>query len=134
MMERGPPVTEEELHAYVDGELAADRSAAVEAWLDAHPEDAARIAAWRTQAEAIRARYASVANEPVPPRFDLATLARKDRRWSRAAAAAVLAALIIGGASGWFGRGYFEAAGPTRNVTLEAFEAHRLYIGEVRHP
>jgi anti-sigma factor RsiW len=45
MIEREPPVTEEELHAYVDGELPADRGAAVAQWLDAHPEDAARVAA-----------------------------------------------------------------------------------------
>ena len=40
--------------------LPADRRAAVEAWLAAHPEDAARVAAWRAQAEAIRARYGAV--------------------------------------------------------------------------
>ncbi|HKS63850.1 MAG TPA: anti-sigma factor, partial [Xanthobacteraceae bacterium] len=57
MIDREPPVTEEELHAYVDGELAADRRAAVERWLASHAEDAARVAAWRAQADAIRARY-----------------------------------------------------------------------------
>src|SRR5947208_2498194 len=36
MIDREPPVTEEELHAYVDGELAADRRVAVEQWLAAH--------------------------------------------------------------------------------------------------
>ena len=45
--------------------------AAVEQWLDAHAEDAARVAAWRAQADAIRARYGAIASEPVPPRFDL---------------------------------------------------------------
>ena len=45
------PVTEEELHAYVDGELAQDRRGAVEAWLGTHAEDAARVAAWRAQAD-----------------------------------------------------------------------------------
>ena len=69
MIDRDSPVTEDELHAYVDGELPADRQAAVEAWLASHPEDAARVAAWRAQAEAIRARYGAVANEPVPERL-----------------------------------------------------------------
>ena len=36
--------------------------------------------------------------------------------------------------AGWFGRGIWEGAGPARVVTTEAFEAHRLYIAEVRHP
>jgi anti-sigma factor RsiW len=134
MIDREPPVTEEELHAYVDGELPADRTAAVEQWLGAHPEDAARVAAWRVQADAIRARYDAVASEPVPPRFDLAALARADRKWSRLAVAAVLAAFLAGGSAGWFGRGFLDSAAPARGVTTEAFEAHRLYIGEVRHP
>ena len=134
MIDREPPVTEDELHAYVDGELAADRRAAVEQWLASHPEDAARVAAWRAQADAVRARYGATASEPVSPRFDLDRLARVRRRWSRIAAAAVVAALLLGGAAGWLGRGLWEGSGPTRNVMVEAFDAHRLYIAEVRHP
>ena len=38
MIDRDSPVTEEELHAYVDGELPADRQEAVAAWLATHPE------------------------------------------------------------------------------------------------
>ena len=34
------PVTEDELHAYVDNELPAERRGDVEAWLVAHPEHA----------------------------------------------------------------------------------------------
>jgi anti-sigma factor RsiW len=134
MIDREPPVSEAELHAYVDGELAADRRAAVEQWLASHAEDAARVTAWRAQADAIRARYGAVAHEPVPPRFDLAVLARPQRRWSRLAIAATFVAFLLGGGAGWYGRGFFDGAGPARNVTVEAFEAHRLYIAEVRHP
>ena len=134
MIDREPPVTEDELHAYVDGELAADRRAAVEQWQGSHPDDAARVSAWRALAEAIRARYGAVASEPVPPRFDLDRLERAGRRWSRLAVAAVLAAFLIGGGGGWFGRGLWDGAGPARSVIVEAVDAHRLYIAEVRHP
>ncbi len=41
MVDHNTPVTEDELHVYVDGELPADRREAVEAWLASHPEDAA---------------------------------------------------------------------------------------------
>ncbi len=41
---------------------------------------------------------------------------------------------LVGGGAGWFGRGAWEGTGPARAVTVEAFEAHRLYIAEVRHP
>ena len=62
MTEQDRNVTEDELHAYVDGELPAERRGIVEARLAAHPDDAARVAAWRSQAELIRARYGAVAN------------------------------------------------------------------------
>jgi anti-sigma factor RsiW len=134
MIERESPVTEDELHAYVDGELAAERQAAVEQWLAEHADDAARVAAWRTQGDAMRARYGAVANEPVPRRFDLAKLARGERRWSRLAAAAALLAFIVGGAAGWFGHDFWEGTGAARNVTAEAVDAHKVYVVEVRHP
>jgi anti-sigma factor RsiW len=134
MADREPPVSEEELHAFVDGEVADDRRAAVEQWLAAHPEDAARVAAWQAQADAIRARYGNVANEPVPARFDPVRLMRAGRRWSRLAAAAVLAALLLGGTAGWYGRGMWDNGSTPRNVLVEAIDAHRLYITEVRHP
>src|SRR5215813_10611504 len=97
MIDRNSPVTEDELHAYVDGELAADRRVAVEAWLASHPEDAARVAQWRAQADAIRARFGMLASEPVPARFDLDSLARGARSWRGAAAAAMILAFLTGG-------------------------------------
>ncbi|HEV1999765.1 MAG TPA: anti-sigma factor, partial [Xanthobacteraceae bacterium] len=77
MTERDAPVTEDELHAYVDGALPADRIAAVEAELVADPEARARVAAWRAQAELIRDRFASVGDEPVPERLRLETVTRR---------------------------------------------------------
>jgi anti-sigma factor RsiW len=134
MMDREPPVTEEELHAFVDGELPVERHAAVEQWLALHTDDAARVAAWRAQGEAIRARYGAVADEPVPARFDLDRLARSRPAWVPLAAAAIILAFLVGGGAGWFSRGIVDGAGPVRSVTAEAVDAHNLYVVEVRHP
>ncbi len=71
MKDNDLPVTEGELHAYVDGELPADRRATVETWLAAHPDDAARVGAWRLQSEEIRARYGDVATQPIPLKLKL---------------------------------------------------------------
>jgi anti-sigma factor RsiW len=134
MIDRDLPVTADELHAYVDGVLPSDRRLAVEAWLAAHPEDAAHVAAWRAQAEAIRARYGAVASEPVPPRFDLDQLALPRRNW-RAMVAAALVAAVIGGAVGWMAHG--ASALPHTGLelfTADALTAHKLYVAEVRHP
>src|SRR5215467_9343773 len=98
MIDNDAPILEAELHAYVDGELPADRRAAVEAWLAAHPQDAARVAAWQAQADLIKARYAGLAQEPILPRLDVDRLARIDRRRPLLAIAAVLIAFVLGGA------------------------------------
>ena len=81
MTNRDALVTTDELHAYVDGVLPADRREAVEAWLAIHPDDAAQVAEWRAQAEVIRARYGALASEPVPARFSLDRLSRTGRPW-----------------------------------------------------
>jgi len=135
MTDRDRLVSEDELHAFVDGELPADRRGAVEAWLLGHPDDAEKVAAWRAQADLIRARYGAVADEKPPQRLDVNRLAHR-RTWAIAAmAAAVIAAFFIGGATGWTARGV-EAASPSDLVrfTSDALDAYRLYTVEVRHP
>ncbi|HEU0083844.1 MAG TPA: anti-sigma factor, partial [Bradyrhizobium sp.] len=57
MTNSGIPVTEDELHAYVDNELPAERRGDVEAWLATHPDDAGRVQSWRAMAEMLHARY-----------------------------------------------------------------------------
>jgi anti-sigma factor RsiW len=135
MVDHNTPVTEDELHVYVDGELPADRRGAVETWLANHPDDAARVAAWRAQAEAIRARYGSVISEPVPDRLTLSRVMQSRRSWGTIAAAAAVAAFVIGGVAGWFAHGA-SAMSPNdiQVFTADALDAHKLYIGEVRHP
>jgi anti-sigma factor RsiW len=129
------PVTEDELHAYVDGELAPDRRSAVEAWLAAHPDDMARVNAWRALADAIRARYGAVATEPVPARLSLRQIERAGRSWGSIAAAATIAAFLVGGAAGWTAH---DVTTPRPNAaaasTAEAVDAYKLYVVEVRHP
>src|SRR5215831_8232807 len=136
MVDRDTPVTDDELHAHVDGELPADRGTAVEAWLATHPDDAARVASWRAHAELIRVRYGGVARTAVPPHLDMDRLARKERKWTWLTGAAVIAAFLAGGATGWFGHGVLAGApavvAPT--VAAEALDAHKLYVAEVRHP
>jgi anti-sigma factor RsiW len=135
MTDREIPVTQDELHAYVDGELAPDRRIALEAWLADHPDDAARVGEWRAQADAIRARYGALVSEPVPPRFDVSSLARSARSWRGIAAAALLAAFLAGGVVGWMAHGA-SAAAPSRFdiFTAQALDAHKIYVVEVRHP
>src|SRR5215213_8696867 len=112
------PVTEDELHAYIDNELPPERRGDVEAWLATHQDDAERVQSWRAMADALHARYDSVADEPVPRRLEIERLVRQPRRWVYGAIAATLVAFIVGGAVGWFARG--ATAGPSafQNLTV----------------
>ena len=135
MRENELPVTEDELHAYVDGELPHDRRAAVEAWLAGRPDDAARVASWRLQADAIRARYGDVATQPVPAKFNLDRMSYASRPWKMAAAAAVIAAFFLGGFAGWMLRDTNgDGPGIVQQLTAQALDAHKVYAVEVRHP
>jgi anti-sigma factor RsiW len=134
MTDQNISVTEDELHAYVDNELPAERRGDVEAWLAAHPEDAERVQSWRGMAEALHARYDSIADEAVPKRLEIERLLPKPRTWIYGAVAATLAAFIVGGGVGWMARGISASPSAFQNFTMDALDAHRLYVVEVRHP
>ncbi len=136
MSERDIPVTEDELHAFVDDQLPAERRRAVETWLAAHPDDAERVRAWRALSEQIRDRFGRVVDEPVPRRLDLDRLtARRPRLVIMGAIAATLLAFVGGGGAGWVAHEAF-ATEMTASETLrdDAVIAHRLYTKEQRHP
>lgn len=103
--QRREPVTEFDLLAYADGNLDSDRErrAEVEAYLDAHPDVAARVHAFACQDEEIRRLYGGVIDEPVPDRLR-AALEVPPRRWGglalKSAAAAVL--LVVTATGSWF--------------------------------
>src|SRR5258707_1826961 len=104
MTDRKIPVTEDELHAYIDNELPAERRGDVEAWLATHPEEDQRVQSWRAMAEALHARYDSVADEPVPKRLEIERLVRQPRQWVYGAIAATLVVFMGGGGGRWMAR------------------------------
>jgi anti-sigma factor RsiW len=134
MKEMHLPVTEDEIHAYVDGELPNDRIAAVETWLACHPEDAARVTAWRAMAERLHQRYGNVVNESVPSRLQLEHIIGRPRRWLWGAIAASIAAFAVGAILGWTVHSVTATPPALVNFTDDAMQAHQLYVVEVRHP
>jgi hypothetical protein len=106
-------VTREELAAFVDGELPADRREAVAAAIAANPEFAAEVAAHRDLKSKVAAHFAPILDEPLPERitsplqrpaaeivdFSTALSAREKRRalprWTWIAAPALAASLML---------------------------------------
>jgi anti-sigma factor RsiW len=126
------PVTESELHAYVDGALPDNRRVEIDAYLASHPEDAERLADYRRQNEGLRAHFGSIAEEPVPERLQIGH-AHPARSWLRFAAAA--AWMGLGGVIGWHLQAYHsEQRMESSAWARRAAVAHVVYSPEVRHP
>ena len=60
-------VSDEELHAFVDAQIAAERLPAVLAWLQAHPEAAARVLQWQAQRVQLRELARGIELGETPP-------------------------------------------------------------------
>lgn len=121
---------ETELHAYVDGALDAETRRAVEAHLAASPEDAARVAEYVAQGDALHARYDAVLDEPIPETLRLAVRSRSQPRYALAAGWAAIGIVI-----GWLAaQGLPGPAAPVVSLARQAAIAHAVYTPEVRHP
>ena len=101
------PITEADLHAWVDGQLPADRQREIEAYLAGRPDEAQRIESYRAQKRELRALFDPVLDEVLPQRVLQA--ARPRTPWSLQRLAAGLAIALISGATGWGLRGGMPA-------------------------
>jgi anti-sigma factor RsiW len=129
-------VSEAELHAYVDASLDPQRRPVVATWLAANPEQQARIDAYRTQNQALRALFDPVLDEPIPTRLH-APVRRSHPLPSLGRLVALAASLIVGVAVGWVMRGPASVTQlPLVDATLpqRAALAHAVYTPEVLHP
>jgi anti-sigma factor RsiW len=134
------PIAEEDLHAFVDGQLAPPRRAEVQRYLDANPQKARRVAAWSAQREVLREALAPYAAAPLPPELNLSRLIEarlRPRRTIWLTAASVVLALAVGGAAGWM---VHAPTGPTRAaLAMSLLEqlglaSHVVYAADKRHP
>lgn len=112
MSEQQNPVTQDEIHAYVDGTLSEARRADVERELERNPELAARASDFFALNNLLHERYDRVLNEPLPARLrvaapqpqaqtvhDTGSATRPAANWPRFAGLA--ATLVLGVGIGW---------------------------------
>jgi len=143
-----PDERDDALSAWLDGELPPERRAQVEAWLHEHPEEAARVRLWAADRDALRARLAPGATEPVPDRLQQLVWQHAPEAappwWQgRGQWAAALAVFVLGGLAGagatWRlqpARPVLAQAGGSGNSSWvqRAALAHSVYVPEQRHP
>ena len=150
------PITEADLHAYVDAELPDDRRAEVEDFLAAQPAEASRVFAYQAQKEALRqlfnpvleeslpAELLELAEKPIVPAMEaMATPAvdMKKRpflsRWSMQRIAASFAIALLSGLAGWLGHGQYQATERMAQMTplaRQAAVAHVVYSPDIKRP
>ncbi len=127
------PVTEAELHAYVDGGLSPARTAEIAQYLEQHDDEARRVAAYRRQNQKFHEFYDELLVEPVPLNLQSADGARTRRTWYRYAAAAML--MLASGTLGWHLHDRVTGSrAQTIQIARVAAMAHAVYSPEVRHP
>jgi anti-sigma factor RsiW len=139
MSEATPPIGEDDLHAYIDGQLEVSRRRAVERYLAENSEAARRVAAYQAQREALRAAFART-DEPLPPELTLASIIRQRSRRRRTpwlVAASVVLVFSLGTAAGWLLHGS-PGSSPVRQAMAvleqEALTSHVVYSADRRHP
>lgn len=136
MSPANPPLDTQEVHAYVDGWLAPERRAAVEAALAEDAELAATVAAYQRQNRTLRQAVAALAESETPDRL-LAVLRRRRApallpALLRIAAALVL--LFVGGVGGWVLNDRLGGEAPAaERFVAEAMIAHQVFVNERRH-
>ena len=123
------PITEDDLQAYVDDVLEAERHREVADYLQGNPDAAERLSSYARQAAALREAMEPVMQEPIPSRLNLAHIAAARRQPPRARfapmAAAAMALLAVGATGGWLLKGMTAPA--TEGVAMLAQEASASY-------
>lgn len=134
------PITEADVHAYVDGKLAPARVPAIEAAAAQDPALASRIATAQRHNAQLRDAFDSWLDEPVPELLIAATAAPVGKsmfgigNMARAAFAAA-AVLVLGVGIGWYGRDItLQRAGTPTTFTRSAALTHALYASDVNRP
>lgn len=127
-------MTEDDLLAYVDGQLEAPREAAVAAFLAGNPAAAARVFADIQARNTLRAGFAAMP-EAASPRLRAAALRLEGRLWLRRAGRVALrsAAVVALVAFGWYAHwqaGAFDIADndETPAFVVDAVHAYRLSL------
>jgi anti-sigma factor RsiW len=140
MMTPERPIGEQELHAYVDGQLEPDLRAAVERHLGANPDVAQRVAADIAHRDALRAAFTAHSAEPLPPELNLSRLIEARLRQRHAPwriAATIVLSIGVGGAGGWLLHSLpvqDGTAGVMSRLQTEALASHMVYAVDRRHP
>lgn len=131
------PLSNDDLNAYVDGQLPPERAARVDADLERDPALAARVVAMRQHNARLRDALDPWLSEPLPRELIRAATPSKSRGLGRRLwpVLATAASLCIGVAVGWLMRGeVLQQAGTPVTFSRQAALTHALYATDPNRP
>ncbi len=122
-------ITQDMLHAYVDGQLDPSDMAQVETYLADNPDMLDELADWAEQNNDIRALYPAPDHAIQLPETPAAQVAANSPRAPFGAIAASVAMLAIGAGLGWYTRGNTQQDTEilVAGLVSEAVNAHAVY-------
>ena len=123
------------LHAYADGELQGEEKAKIEKLLARDAEARRVLEQIRLQKAELHKTFDGVLSEDIPSH--LLRAARRPAvmpRRNRWAAAAAVAAMLIGGVAGWSIRGLDGGSAVAEALPQRALDAFTVYSPETKHP
>jgi len=134
------PITDADVNAYVDGQLAPSRTPAIEAALARDPALATRVADLRRQNAGLHDAFDPWLAEPLPDRLIVAASGpaaaarRPVPKWLGVTTAAA-ASLIVGIGLGWFGREFnLQRDGTPTTFARQVALTHVLYASDANRP
>jgi anti-sigma factor RsiW len=134
----GRPITEDDLHAYVDGALDMERRAEVSDYLDQHADVAQRVTDYCWQREHLRSALSAIAQEPVPADLNLEHMIVRQRRprWMALPTAAAAVLLIaLGAVGGWLSHAQLRTApAGIEALAQEAADSYEVHASDRVRP
>lgn len=128
------PVSDTELHAYLDGQLDPQQRQEIENDLQHDPASRDRLAAYQHMNQQLHQQYDGVLDEPIPAHLVSAARPQKKVR----AVAAALLFFLVGTLTGWQAQlnlGGNNAISSTDNDLVQpAVFAHAVYTTDTAHP
>jgi anti-sigma factor RsiW len=137
-------VSEDELHAYVDGHLSQAKRVRIEAWLEKHPLRAEEVREWQAQAQTLKQHFASYARSDEDDPALISTRRLTTAPASSASLFRRIAASLLIFAAGALAGAYLPrvivpeapslSEGLNASLPRQAQAAFLIYASEVRHP
>jgi anti-sigma factor RsiW len=140
MTEAEAPITEHDLHAYVDGQVDVARRWQIDRYLRDHPDAAKTVVTYQKQRDYLRAAFATIGIALLPERLRLETIISerlRQRHYPWRLAAVVVLGLGLGGVTGWYLHSPVWGDRTARTMEVlrrEALSSYAVYSTDRRHP